>query len=89
MSEGRLKELYDASEGEFDIPFGSIPGISVNIVIREALKAAREVDNMLYVSKREGMYRLTTQIPEGWKTSGLARVYPGGRIEYRAERAGE
>ena len=82
MSDGSLKELY-ACDGVFDIPFGSIPGISIETVLREAYKAAIEIGNLLYVYKKDGMYRLTPQFPDGWKTDGVARVYPGGRIEWR------
>lgn len=83
MSEGSLKELYDACDGKFDIPFGSVSRIPENIVIHKALKAAVEISNMLYVYKKDGMYRLTPQFPGGWKSNGVARVYPGGRIEWR------
>lgn len=83
MSEGSLKELYNATEGTFDIPFGSVSGIPENIVIHEALKAAVEISNMLYVYKKDGMYRLTPRFPGGWRSNGVARVYPGGRIEWR------
>ena len=83
MSDGNLKELYDACDGEFDIPYGAIPGVPKNIIIAEAVKAAAEIDNMLYVYVKDSMCRLTTHFPDGWKTNGIARVYPGGRIEYR------
>lgn len=83
MSDGNLKELYAATEGTFDIPFGPIPGISVETVLREAYEAAIEIGSLLYVYKKDGMYRLTPQFPDDWKTNGVARVYPGGRIERR------
>ena len=54
-----------------------------NIIIQEAVKAAVEIDNMLYVYVKDSMFRLTTHFPDGWKTNGIARVYPAGRIEYR------
>jgi len=83
MSEGSLKELYDACEGKFDIPLADTGNFTREWVIAEALLAAHDVDNMLYVYKADGKYRLTTHCPEGWKTNGVARVYPGGRVEER------
>lgn len=85
MSEGSLKELYDACEGKFDIPLAEDTFPKV-MAIREALAAASEIGNLLYVYKADGKYRLTTHFPDGWKANGVARVYPGGRIEYRAEK---
>ncbi len=82
MSTGNLKELYDACNGEFDIPLADRT-FTKEFVINEALHAAHEIDNMLYVYITDDKYRLITYCPETWKTNGLARVYPGGRIEYR------
>jgi hypothetical protein len=82
MSEGSLKELYDVCDGKFDIPFGE-DTFSVSMILREALKAAVETSSLLYVYRKGGMYRLTPQFPDGWKTTGVARVYPGGRTELR------
>lgn len=82
MSDGNLKELYDACDGKFDIPLAHTT-FTKEFVISEALHAAREIDNMLYVYLTDNTYRIITYCPETWKTNGIARVYPGGRIEYR------
>jgi len=83
MSEGNLKELYDACDGKFDIPLADSGRFTREFAIREAYRAAVEIGNLLYVYIKDGEYRLTTHFPDSWKANGVARVYPGGRIEYR------
>lgn len=85
MSDGSLKDLYIACDGEFDIPFGDIDKFDRSYIIREAYAASLEIGNMLYLYRKDGKYRLTTHVPEGWKINGVSRIYPGGRIELRKE----
>ena len=61
----------------------------IAIAVMNAKKVALDIGREVYISKHQGettrCYRITTLYPEGAFNFLVAKVYPGGRIEYRKQ----
>ena len=90
MSSDNWNDIYQNGFGrEIDWDCCTIQD-GIAIAIANARKVAIDIDREVYVSKYQNQmtgrcYRITTFHPDNPFNFVVAKVYPGGRIEYRKD----
>lgn len=91
MSSDNWNDIYLNGFGR-DIDWDCCPVTSgIAIAVMHARKVAIDIGREVYLSKHpalpngERYYRVTTKYPEDPFNNLVAKVYPGGRTEYRKQ----
>jgi len=90
MSSDNWNDIYQNGHGR-EIDWDCCKASSgIAIAMIHARKVTADIGREVFISKHqsetgERMYRITTKYPEGAFNFLVAKVYPGGRIEYRKD----